>query len=64
MQEWYKINLYRLIEVCRLCASKYTRSKERKALPADFEYIIDELLHTNYDEKDKQKDNGGRRRNA
>ena len=21
MQEWYKINLYRLIEVCRLCAS-------------------------------------------
>ncbi len=54
MQEWYKINLYRLIEVCRLCASKYTRSKVRKALPADFEYIIDELLHTNYDEKDKQ----------
>lgn len=54
MQEWYKINLYRLIEVCKLCASKYTRSKVRKALPADFEYIIDELLHTNYDEKDKQ----------
>ena len=54
MEEWYKINLYRLIEVCRLCASKYTRSKVRKALPADFEYIIDELLHTNYDEKDKQ----------
>ena len=54
MWEWYKINLYRLIEFCRLCASKYTRSKVRKALPADFEYIIDELLHTNYDEKDKR----------
>ncbi len=54
MEEWYKITLYRLIEVCRLCASKYTRSKVRKALPPDFEYIIDELLHTNYDEKDKQ----------
>lgn len=54
MEEWYKINLYRLIDVCRLCASKYTRSKVRKALPVDFEYIIDELLHTNYDEKDKQ----------
>jgi fructose-1,6-bisphosphatase III len=54
MEEWYKITLYRLIDVCRLCASKYTRSKVRKALPVDFEYIIDELLHTNYDEKDKQ----------
>jgi fructose-1,6-bisphosphatase-3 len=55
MEEWYKLNLYRMIEVCRLCASKYTRSKVRKALPADFEYIIDELLHTDYSEKDKQR---------
>ncbi|MEG2881437.1 MAG: fructose-1,6-bisphosphatase [Christensenella sp.] len=52
--EWYRITLYRLIEVCRLCASKYTRSKVRKALPKDFEYIIDELLHTSADDKDKQ----------
>ena len=43
--EWYKITLRRLVEVCRLSASKYTRSKVRKALPAGFEYIIDELLH-------------------
>ncbi len=54
MREWYMITLYRLIEVCRLCASKYTRSKVRKALPRDFEYIIDELLHTNNDSADKQ----------
>ncbi len=54
MREWYTITLYRLIEVCRLCASKYTRSKVRKALPKDFEYIIDELLHTNYESGDKQ----------
>lgn len=52
--EWYRITLYRMIEVCRLCASKYTRSKVRKALPKDFEYIIDELLHTSADDKDKQ----------
>ena len=45
LQEWYKITLLRLVEVCRLCASKYTRSKVRKALPQGFEYIIDELLH-------------------
>lgn len=52
--EWYRITLYRMIEVCRLCASKYTRSKVRKALPKDFEYIIDELLHTPSDDKDKR----------
>ena len=43
--EWYKITLRRLVEVARLSASKYTRSKVRKALPQGFEYIIDELLH-------------------
>ena len=34
--DWYKITLYRLIEVCKTTASKYTRSKVRKALPADY----------------------------
>ncbi len=34
MENWYKITLYRLIEVCKTTASKYTRSKVRKALPA------------------------------
>lgn len=53
MEEWYRITLNRLIEICRLASSKYTRSKVRKALPKDFEYIIDELLHTNYNEPDK-----------
>lgn len=33
MEDWYKITLYRLIEVCKQVASKYTRSKVRKALP-------------------------------
>lgn len=36
MENWYKITLYRLIEVCKTTASKYTRSKVRKALPADY----------------------------
>lgn len=27
MEEWYKITLYRLIEVCKRTASKYTRSR-------------------------------------
>lgn len=45
LDEWYKVTLYRLIELCRLVSSKYTRSKVRKALPQDFAYIIEELLH-------------------
>lgn len=45
IQEWYSINLYRLIEVAREVSSKYTRSKVRKAMPKGFDYIIDELLH-------------------
>ena len=43
MEDWYKINLYRLIEVSKRAASKYTRSKVRKALPKDFAYVIEEL---------------------
>lgn len=45
INDWYKITLYRLIEICKNLSSKYTRSKVRKALPKDFEYIIEELLH-------------------
>ena len=54
MDEWYRITLHRLIEICRWVSSKYTRSKVRKALPKDYAYIIDELLHTHYDETDKR----------
>ncbi|MCB0195332.1 MAG: fructose-1,6-bisphosphatase [Anaerolineae bacterium] len=43
--EWYRITLFRLIKVCRVVSSKYTRSKVRKALPHDFAYVIEELLH-------------------
>lgn len=45
LDDWYKITLYRLIELCRMVSSKYTRSRVRKSLPKDFAYIIEELLH-------------------
>ncbi|MBO5461281.1 MAG: fructose-1,6-bisphosphatase [Ruminococcus sp.] len=44
MQDWYKINLFRLIEVAKRVASKYTRAKVRRALPSDFAYVIEELI--------------------
>ena len=54
MEEWYKITLYRLIEVCKKTASKYTRSKVRKALPEDFAYVIEELMTERGDITDKE----------
>ena len=41
----YRIILHRLIEVAKLVAAKYTRSKVRKALPKNYQYIIDELIN-------------------
>lgn len=55
LEDWYKITLYRLIEFCRVVSSKYTRSKVRKALPKDFEYIIEELLNEQVDRPNKQE---------
>ncbi len=49
IDDWYKITLYRLIEVCRLVASKYTRAHIREMLPETFGGIIDELLHADTD---------------
>ncbi|MCD8302273.1 MAG: fructose-1,6-bisphosphatase [Prevotellaceae bacterium] len=45
MDEFYRTNLYRLIMVMQVISSKYTRSRVRKALPKEFAYIIEELLH-------------------
>ncbi|MDE7154206.1 MAG: fructose-1,6-bisphosphatase [Muribaculaceae bacterium] len=45
LDEWYNITLNQLVKVCQSVSSKYTRSKVNKALPKDFSYIIQELLH-------------------
>lgn len=48
--KWYRETLRRMIEIARVLSSKYTRSKVRKAMPKEFGYIIDELLHALPDE--------------
>jgi fructose-1,6-bisphosphatase-3 len=50
--EWCKVVIYRLIDVCKSTSNKYTRSKVRKKLPKGFDYIMDELLHAD-DEDNK-----------
>lgn len=55
INNWYRVTLYRLIEICRMVSSKYTRSKVRKALPKDFSYIIEELLNEQADVPNKEQ---------
>ena len=53
LDDWFLITLNQLVRVCRNVSSKYTRSKVRKALPKEFSYIIQELLHESSDEPNK-----------
>ena len=53
INEFYRITLYRLIKICKVVGSKYSRSKVRKAIPKEYQYIIDELLHANQNSYDK-----------
>lgn len=45
--------MIRLVHIARLTASKYTRSKVRKAMPKEFAYIMEELMteHRTLDKK-------------
>ena len=52
--EWYRNVLVQLVQIAKLLSSKYTRSKVRKAMPVDFAYIIDELIHAQKDEDDNR----------
>ena len=54
IDDWYKITLHRLVQITKRVASKYTRSKVRKALPKDFAYIIEELITEKAEVSDKE----------
>ena len=54
LADWYKITLHRLVKICKVVSSKYTRSKVRKALPKEFAYIMEELLHEDNSSHDKE----------
>ena len=52
--EWQKLTINRLIHICKVVSHKYTRSKVRKKVPADYAYAIDELLHLDENDADKK----------
>jgi fructose-1,6-bisphosphatase-3 len=54
IDDFYNITLHRLVKVLQSVSSKYTRSKVRKALPKEYAYIIEELLHETPSGESKQ----------
>lgn len=54
LEDFFNITLHQLVKVLQSVTSKYTRSKVRKALPGEFAYIIEELLHESPSDYDKQ----------
>ena len=54
MAAWHEAMMLQLVRLCRQAAYKYTRSKVRKAIPVEFQYIIEELLHENEHDTMKQ----------
>ena len=45
LEEWYRIALHRLIQVCRFVSIKHTRHKVRAQMPEDYRELLDELIH-------------------
>ncbi len=53
-EEWQRITINKLIRICQVVSSKYTRSKVRKKMPIDYAYAIDELLHIDLSDENKR----------
>jgi len=45
MDEWYRLTIHRLVDLCRFVSTKHTRRKVRTYMNPDYEQIIDELIH-------------------
>lgn len=43
-EEWYRLTIYRLVQVCRVCSVKYTRKRVRDVMPKELGALIEELL--------------------
>ena len=46
VDEWYRITIHRLVEVCRYVSAKHTRDWVRSLMPEAYANVIDELLYT------------------
>ena len=42
--EWYRLTIYRLVDVCKVCSVKYTRKHVRELMPREMGALIEEML--------------------
>lgn len=54
LEGWYRRTLMQLIDLCRFVSSKHTRAHVRKCLPENCGYVLDELLHANFEDHNKE----------
>lgn len=47
--EWFRVTVFRLLEVIKITAEKFTREHMLDNAPADYRNVINELLHFQYD---------------
>ena len=45
LDEWYRLTIHRLVDLCRYVSTKHTRAKVRTYMDPDYEQILDELIH-------------------
>ena len=45
LEEWYRLTIHRLVELCRFVSTKHTRRRVRSYMQPDYEQILDELIH-------------------
>lgn len=65
--DWYRAQVDRMMHLARLMSSKYTRKKVRLAMPENWEFLLDELMHYQNDEPaalSEQEDNRRRYHDA
>ncbi|WP_416354208.1 fructose-1,6-bisphosphatase [Agrilactobacillus fermenti] len=55
LHQWYLDTFDDLLKLLKYCATKYTRSKVRKALAPEFVYITEELLYGDFHTADKHE---------
>ena len=45
LDEWYRLTIHRLVDLCRFVSTKHTRTLVRSYMDPDYKQILDELLH-------------------
>ncbi|MCL1998752.1 MAG: fructose-1,6-bisphosphatase [Turicibacter sp.] len=53
-KEWYRIQIFRMLKLCRRVCEKHTKDKIRSVLPSDFSTILEEMIYED-DTRHKQE---------